>query len=150
MNPSIFQWKVMRTERLSFCARDSSDWVTYYVNRWCTDSAIMVDANHDQFCWSWHDDAVSFWPRVGHTYLHYEPSDSIRVSNIEESEDDNDGDIWTSIPFQQQRKSQPRSESDSGSEWSEELGDRARRWRWVGRRSVSKWRRRVPSTKRDV
>jgi len=29
---------------------------------------------------------------VGHTYLHYEPSDSIGVSNIEESEDDNDGD----------------------------------------------------------
>ncbi len=61
---------------------------------------------------------------VGHTYLHYEPSDSIGVSNIEESEDDNDGDNMDfHPPFNSSANPQPRSESDSGSEWSEELGE---------------------------
>ena len=62
---------------------------------------------------------------VGHTYLHYEPSDSIGVSNIEESEDDNsDGDnMDLHPPFNSSANPQPRSESDSGSEWSEELGE---------------------------
>ena len=59
---------------------------------------------------------------VGHTYLHYEPSDSIGASNIEEFEDDNDGDNMDfHPPFNSSANPQPRSESDSGSEWSEEL-----------------------------
>jgi|SRR6266436_7027565 len=45
--PAFSSGKVHEDGRgLSFCARDSSDWVAYYVNRWVhLISAIMVDAN---------------------------------------------------------------------------------------------------------